>query len=144
MDGEKKIVDLALDLPKSIKEKNDSSSDDIAKLKKLQTDNENSSTEDKKMIETKKVKGSANDKCSIVIKNIDKNVTDNDIRNFLKGCGRIKNIVMPKNKKGLFLNFAYVEFYSVTDVGTALSLNGASLNNKKVFVFRKKAISRKR
>lgn len=81
------------------KKDDDSSSDDISKLKQMQADKDESSSEIAKTLSQKNENKQCNDKCSVVIKNIDKGVTETEIRTFLKGCGKIKKYLYLKLKK---------------------------------------------
>lgn len=105
-----------------------SSEDDVEKLKKLQAKPEQNIEHD--------------DKKSIVITNLNPKTTKNDILDFLKSCGRIKDSFMRSNVNKKLPAKAYVEFFDQSSVEIALALDKTMLKNKIVRILKKQANKR--
>lgn len=107
-----------------------SSEDDIARLKALQSN-------------TPIVSHTLSDLNTVVLKNLQPNITSQEIITFFISCGKIKNICIPKCQKGTAIN-AYVEFVGKKEFDLGLSLNGTVLNGRIVYVFAKKSVGQRK
>ena len=77
----------------------------------------------------------AGDPNTVFVGNLSYNTNEDDIRDFFKSCGEVKDVRLAKDHMdGRPKGFAHVEFMSPDDVNQALKLSGENLNGRDVKV----------
>jgi len=77
----------------------------------------------------------AGDPNTVFVGNLSYQTTEDDLRDFFKQCGEVKDVRLAKDHMdGRPKGFAHVEFMSSEDVTSALKLSGESLNGRDVKV----------
>lgn len=77
----------------------------------------------------------AGDPNTVFVGNLSYQTTEDDLRDFFKECGDVKDVRLAKDHMdGRPKGFAHVEFMSSEDVSQALKLSGESLNGRDVKV----------
>ena len=77
----------------------------------------------------------AGDPNTVFVGNLSYQTTEDDLRDFFKSCGEVKDVRLAKDHMdGRPKGFAHVEFMSSDDVSQALKLSGEDLNGRDVKV----------
>lgn len=73
-----------------------------------------------------------NSKFSIFVANLNFNSTEEGIKNFFKGCGKILDVRIAKNQNGKVKGFAHVDFDSKKSVELAMKKNNCRLDKRRL------------